>query len=664
MVFIFGIVLLGMGIFSEVWGTSLWTQTTQNVGYLFMLLGAVFGFIAMGMKYHWERVAREELEDFRHQMDIVRQQLKRSKTERDEIERQIPDSLGQWDLELQDAEQRLQRLEDLVPLESRVQNSRMHMEELRRRISAQEHEVEQADVQWRAALRTAGLPELLEPLQLKEITQRSSRISGYHTRLEQYKSELIEREKELTQLTTRIDTIFHDVGLRFGKDKDVGVHDRLARLTRELNEQRALITNRKELAGRYHSLRSKMNRAKRELEKMLGVRRKLLARVGAEDENEFRTFHTKHEQRQDLVEKRRSLTEQISVALGNNFEEHDISEYLDAYNQLGLEKKWEAIQADIEELKERQTRLHQQRGELLQEVKALGEDSRMDEVRLELNAVDVEIKELKKQWQVLGSSMRMLESIRETFESKRQPETLREASEYLDSLTEGHYTRIWTRLVGEELLVDNHAGETITVDTLSRGTREAVYLSLRMALVTAYARRGAVLPLVLDDVLVNFDARRARSAAKLLCEFARNGYQILMFTCHDHMRDMFYDLDADVRILPYHKDVVESGAAVMEYRGVGYVAPVQPVVQEYVPAPVEVIAAPVAVAAPAVSIVELNPDEYDPDLEYELSAIESDQQEEQRLRHELVYVSPNQHLPIDLSGEDDFWFESNSSIGN
>lgn len=48
----------------------------------------------------------------------------------------------------------------------------------------------------------------------------------------------------------------------------------------------------------------------------------------------------------------------------------------------------------------------------------------------------------------------MLEMIRESYESKLQPETLREASEYLEKLTEGRYTRIWTRLVGEELLVD------------------------------------------------------------------------------------------------------------------------------------------------------------------------------------------------------------------
>jgi hypothetical protein len=58
------------------------------------------------------------------------------------------------------------------------------------------------------------------------------------------------------------------------------------------------------------------------------------------------------------------------------------------------------------------------------------------------------------------------------------------------------------------------------------------------------------LPLVLDDVLVNFDTGRARAAAEVLCDFAAKGHQLLIFTCHEHVWQMFKDLGADVRTLP------------------------------------------------------------------------------------------------------------------
>ena len=70
----------------------------KQVGILFIFMGAIAGFISMSLKYHWERMAKDELDDFRHQMDIIRQQLKRAKHERDEIERQLPVQLpnGIW----------------------------------------------------------------------------------------------------------------------------------------------------------------------------------------------------------------------------------------------------------------------------------------------------------------------------------------------------------------------------------------------------------------------------------------------------------------------------------------------------------------------------------------------------------------------------------------
>ena len=665
-VFILGIVLLGFGMAGI--ADSSWLGTAKHMGITFVFLGAFSGVIAIGLKYHWEQRAKEELDDFRHQIEIVRQQLKRAKHERDEIERQLPSSIaGNWEIELADAENKLGRLEDLVPLENRVQSTRSNQEDLRRRITNQEREVTKAADQWKASLRTAGLPEMLKPHQLKEIMQRADRISTYHVRLDQFKLEKVDRDKELATLSQRIDSMLHETGVKF---RSTDLVERLSQITTAVNEQRSFVNARKEFATKYKSLRSRLAKSKRELERLLGLKQRLLAAVGAESEEDYRLFDTKHTQLRKLKSKRDNLTEQIIAALGKHFDEDNLKIMLDSYGAAGLEKRWEEIQSEIERIKAQQSKLHQQRGEFLQEVKMLGEDSRLDVAHLELNAINAEISQLQKNWQVLSTSTQLLEMIRESYESKRQPETLKEASGYLERLTEGSYTRIWTRLIGEELLVDNSNEETIPVDKLSRGTREAVYLSLRMALVGAYARRGAVIPMVLDDVLVNFDGQRAHAAADLLCDFARNGYQILMFTCHDHMRDLFHSLGADVRILPQHKDVVESGAVPIVYNGGEYVAP-RVVYQEpeYIPPePVAPILEPARNTIPveyvqyASTNVHLDPDEYDADLEYELSAVATDQRMEQRLRHELVYISPTQNAPVDISGNEDIWWETGASV--
>ena len=140
--------------------------------------------------------------------------------------------------------------------------------------------------------------------------------------------------------------------------------------------------------------------------------------------------------------------------------------------------------------------------------------------------------------------------IRTTYEQQRQPETLQEASGYLDRLTQGRYCRVWTPLGEHALRVDDAEGHSLPVEVLSRGTREQLFLSLRLALASSYARRGAPLPLVLDDVLVNFDAERAKAAAAVLRDFAAAGHQLLVFTCHEHILKLFKSLKVPVSRLP------------------------------------------------------------------------------------------------------------------
>jgi hypothetical protein len=144
----------------------------------------------------------------------------------------------------------------------------------------------------------------------------------------------------------------------------------------------------------------------------------------------------------------------------------------------------------------------------------------------------------------------LLDEIRDEYEKFRQPETLREASTYMAKLTSGKYKRIWTPLANDILLVDTEDGKSLPVEVLSRGTREQLFVSLRLALVAAFARRGIHLPMILDDVFVNFDGGRTKIAVSVLREFAREGHQLLVFTCHEHVWQLFAGIKADTRRIP------------------------------------------------------------------------------------------------------------------
>ena len=251
-----------------------------------------------------------------------------------------------------------------------------------------------------------------------------------------------------------------------------------------------------------------------------------------------------------LREQRDSLTREIESTLSQRCSEEAIERQLNGDNAAALDERREAVRRQVAAVRGRLGGLLEQRGRLSEQLQTLIDDRRLAAKRLDLAVLKKRLCDAVARWRVLSTACRVLDAIRDTYERHRQPETLCEASGYLERLTGGRYCRVWTPLGGDSLLVDDAAGRLLPVEALSRGTREQLFLSLRLALAGCYARRGSPLPLVLDDVLVNFDADRAKAAAAVLRDFAAAGHQLLVFTCHEHIQKLFKSLKAPVGRLP------------------------------------------------------------------------------------------------------------------
>ena len=88
------------------------------------------------------------------------------------------------------------------------------------------------------------------------------------------------------------------------------------------------------------------------------------------------------------------------------------------------------------------------------------------------------------------------------------------------------------------MTVISQSGATKQPSDLSRGTREQLYLALRFGLIREFGERTESLPVVVDEVLVNFDPERARRAAEAFAELAQTN-QVLVFTCHPETVELF-----------------------------------------------------------------------------------------------------------------------------
>jgi hypothetical protein len=185
-------------------------------------------------------------------------------------------------------------------------------------------------------------------------------------------------------------------------------------------------------------------------------------------------------------------------------------------------------------------------------VEAAAKDHSTEGLQVEIATLEHDLERQLHRRRTLETAREMLDSTRAAFARDHQPAVLREASRWLVRLTEGHYTRITTSIHEARLEVHDTHDLSWNPDRLSRGTREQVFLALRLALVRDLERHGVHLPIVIDDALVNFDDSRARAAAEVLMEFVADQpreRQMLVLTCHAHVANIFRGVGASVRSL-------------------------------------------------------------------------------------------------------------------
>ena len=138
-------------------------------------------------------------------------------------------------------------------------------------------------------------------------------------------------------------------------------------------------------------------------------------------------------------------------------------------------KRLAEIESQQEDSDGRLRALHERNGQLKQKLETLTQDRQLPYKQLELAAVQQRIDSALGRWKQLAVTSRLLDTVRETYEHQRQPETLAEASGYLNRLTDGRYPRIWTPFGQAALCVDDRNGASpVGRQTQSRHPRTGV----------------------------------------------------------------------------------------------------------------------------------------------------------------------------------------------
>ncbi|HBE71435.1 MAG TPA: hypothetical protein DDW52_25090 [Planctomycetaceae bacterium] len=553
------------------------------------LMMVISGFFALffGVMYSnvLDKGTVSELEDVEDQIDSVRKEIRKTEDERDELKRRLPPSNSSVEARIREVQGEIESLEALLPVQHNLQAVQQRYKVAKKRAAQADDALKTAKTNWSRTLSQLGLSESLSPKSIRIMAEGYDSLLQTRRRMQTLEEELETRQLELGAITQRITSLSNQVfaakaasdvvassnedeledlkssspvsadaeqfrPVRATGEMANSALEQLSKLSSLISSQEQYIGQRRELKEQDGNLAKQAASIQKSIDKLERTHSSLLAEVGCESEEQLAELLEQKAKHYEITEKISDLAERISAVVGGAVPYATVERLLENPGSDDLESRWEQIGQRTQQAEQRVEQLQLRQGELSQEMKTLASNTRLGEAKLELACVENQLKACAEHWRVLASTTSLLDRVCEVYETERQPETLREASAFLNQLTEGKYTRIWTPLGKNQLRIDNANGNALPLEVLSRGTREAVFIALRLSLAAAYARRGVTIPLVLDDVLVNFDSIRAEAAGRVLRDFAALGHQVVMFTCHEHIMKIFHSIGVEVRVLP------------------------------------------------------------------------------------------------------------------
>jgi len=150
----------------------------------------------------------------------------------------------------------------------------------------------------------------------------------------------------------------------------------------------------------------------------------------------------------------------------------------------------------------------------------------------ELSGTVARLVELSSCWARRRVASLVLTRVVESYRERHQGPVLSRASELFRRLTLGKYARLQVGLEDARLeCVLTAEARALDVEQLSEGARYQLYLALKLASLEQYLGAAPPLPLVLDDVLIEWYDERAQVALSVLADFS-DRIQVLLFTHH------------------------------------------------------------------------------------------------------------------------------------
>lgn len=369
---------------------------------------------------------------------------------------------------------------------------------------------------------------LLQQIELDywiELLHHIEKINDLRMNREQLKTERESVDKKISEFNEAV----QKMGQHIAKNKeDLTIRD----IQRAIKEHDAL----KEQINQYNQLNEDANKRLAILnEEQKVIKQQINELFETTDVSDEESFYKKSRQVEEelgLEKIHNELSDQLQAVFSKESLSEIIKQEIDEYS----------VQREVEQLQTRISEAEAERDELKQKLTTLQVEIEQlessDDYSYATHLYELELDKLNAladEWAKIKVAQAILEEAKWSYQQKYITDVMTYTANYFNYLTKQRYTTVYPPTETNSFQVEASNKMRYTVEELSKGTIDQLYVALRFAISKVMSEKFVV-PLLIDDAFVHFDEERASLAVQLLEDIAEE-QQVILYTCQRHVAE-------------------------------------------------------------------------------------------------------------------------------
>jgi uncharacterized protein YhaN len=322
-----------------------------------------------------------------------------------------------------------------------------------------------------------------------------------------------------------------------------------AQLNRDLNEAREARASLKKIKIQQKEIEEEIEDADITIRAAQEQLASLRDQARVETDDELESAGESSRKRRELQQKLDTIEQELTRN-GDGLSIPELEKEAGESDIDAIEGELEIVFSELKELQANRDTLRDRRQTVQNEIKAKDGSTAATNASEEAEQQLATMVSGVEQYLRLQIAALILEQRIEDYRKKNQAPVLARAGELFSKLTLGSYANLRDELDerGKPILLGVRPNDLeVSVDRMSDGTRDQLYLSLRLATLEQHLSKGEPMPFVVDDILIGFDDNRTRVCLEVLAELAAST-QVLLFTHHRRVLELAGELEAKAGI--------------------------------------------------------------------------------------------------------------------